>query len=307
MAAAGRRPRRRRRDDRRLEAPARAGPRRDLQRPALQLPDPRAGDARRRLGAAAGPPGRAGGGARAAAHARLRVLERQAREPRSASSPRARWSRRSTGSWRRSTSRTSVMLTDPRVLQHPLAGAAARAHAADRPVPGGAVSRRVLITGGGGQLASDLEAQPAGRRGGSRAVPRRARHHRRRAPSTARLRRVRPDGRLQLRGVPQRRGLRARGGPGVRGQRAGGEATSRAPRPARARAPLHQLRLRRQRRAEPYDEERPAEPAQHLRDLQARRRARRAGLRAGCARRAHRGPLRPARQRLEGRQLRARG
>ncbi len=32
----------------------------------------------------------------------------------SASSPRARWSRRSTGSWPRSTSRTRSMLTDPR-------------------------------------------------------------------------------------------------------------------------------------------------------------------------------------------------
>ena len=48
VAPAGRRPRRRRRDDRRLRGARREGPRRDLQRPALELPDPRAGDARRR-------------------------------------------------------------------------------------------------------------------------------------------------------------------------------------------------------------------------------------------------------------------
>ncbi len=41
-----------RRDDRRLRGAGREGPRRDLQRPALELPDPRAGDARRGLGAA---------------------------------------------------------------------------------------------------------------------------------------------------------------------------------------------------------------------------------------------------------------
>ena len=51
VAPARRRARRLRRDDRRLRGARREGPRRDLQRPALQLPDPRAGDARRRLGA----------------------------------------------------------------------------------------------------------------------------------------------------------------------------------------------------------------------------------------------------------------
>ena len=46
---------------------------------------------------------------------------------------------------------------------------------------------------------------------------------------------------------------------------------------------------------------RPPEPPQHLRDLEARRRACRAGLRARRARRPHRRPLRPARQRVQGR------
>ena len=55
---------------------------------------------------------------------------------------------------------------------------------------------------------------------------------------------------------------------------------------------------------EPYDEERPAEPAEHLRDLQARRRARRPGLRPGCARRSYRRALRAVRERVKGRQLR---
>ena len=47
----------------RLRGAGRAGPRRDLQRPPLELPDPRAGDARRRLGAARRARGRARGGA----------------------------------------------------------------------------------------------------------------------------------------------------------------------------------------------------------------------------------------------------
>ena len=79
VAAAGRRPGLRRRDDRRLRGPRREGPRRDLQRRPLQLPDPRAGDDRRRLGAA----DRAARCALeeapvAEALARLRVLEREA-------------------------------------------------------------------------------------------------------------------------------------------------------------------------------------------------------------------------------------
>ena len=52
-----------------------------------------------------------------------------------------------------------TMLTRPALLQHPLARAAKRADAADRPLPGCSVSTaRALITGGGGQLASDLGA-----------------------------------------------------------------------------------------------------------------------------------------------------
>ncbi len=49
-------------------------------------------------------------------------------------------------------------LSDSASLQHPVAGAPPRADAADRSVQGCALSQRVLITGGGGQLASDLEA-----------------------------------------------------------------------------------------------------------------------------------------------------
>ena len=94
---------------------------------------------------------------------------------------------------------------------------------------------RVLITGGGGQLASDLAEQLGPRRRGARAVARRARHHRRRRGGARRSTRLAPDARLQLRRVPQRRGLRARGGPRVRGQRARRQAAGRALRRRRAR------------------------------------------------------------------------
>ena len=107
VASAGRRPGRLRRDDRRPRGAGREGPRRGLQRPALELPDPRAGDAGGRLGAAARPLGHARGAPGADAHARLRVLEHQARQHARASSRRARWSRRSPASSPRSTSRTA--------------------------------------------------------------------------------------------------------------------------------------------------------------------------------------------------------
>ena len=95
VAPARRRARRLRRDDRRLRGARREGPRRDLQRPALELPDPRAGDARRRLGAARDRPrDRARGGPGAEAHARLRVLEREALDDARASSRATRCSRR---------------------------------------------------------------------------------------------------------------------------------------------------------------------------------------------------------------------
>ncbi len=60
------------------EAPREKVRGRDLQRRALQLPDPRAGDDRRRLGPAHRPPRHARGGSRAGADAQLRVRERQA-------------------------------------------------------------------------------------------------------------------------------------------------------------------------------------------------------------------------------------
>ena len=66
----------------------------------------------------------------------------------------------------------------PALLQHPLAGAAQRAQAAARAVRVGPVTCGRLITGGGGQLASDLEA--AARRRRARVLARRARHRRRR-------------------------------------------------------------------------------------------------------------------------------
>ena len=111
---------------------------------------------------------------------------------------------------------------------------------------------------------------------------------------------------LQLRGVPQRGGVRARGGPLLRGQRPRGQAAGGALRRERreARPPEHQLRLRRH-RAGPVPGGRAAVPAQHLRALQAGRRVRGARVRARARIVARGGrSLRPARQRVEGRQLR---
>ena len=99
-----------------LEAPADQRPRRDLQRPPRQLPDPRAGDARRRLG-------RSCSAARSRLeevpaagqhHPQLRVLEREARASGSASSRASRSSTPSPTCWRGSTSPTRPALTDPR-------------------------------------------------------------------------------------------------------------------------------------------------------------------------------------------------
>ena len=163
----------------------------------------------------------------------------------SASSPRARWSRR-LASWHVDRRGGQDDAVRPAVLQHPLARAAQRADASDRPVPGCPVSterpdhrrRRAARLGPRGAASH--------RCGGRRAVPRRPGHHRRRGRSR-RVRRRAADGRLQLRGVPQRRGLRARGRSRVRGQRACGEAARRAlRRPRRAiRPPQHELRVRR--------------------------------------------------------------
>ena len=103
----------------------------------------------------------------------------------------------------------------PAVLQHPLARAAQRADASDRPVPGRPVSaERVLITGRRRPAGLRSEAQL---RGDAEVV----------APSRAELD-ITDDAafaprsiacsrrRLQLRRLPQRRGLRDRGGPRLR-------------------------------------------------------------------------------------------
>ena len=178
VAPAGRRPRRLRRDDRRPRGARREGPRRDLQRPALQLPDPRARDARRRLGAAARPLGHARGAARAEAHARLRVLEHQAREH--ARLPAValgrRGDRRHPGRDRR---RGPHDAHGPALLQHPLARAAQRDDAADRPrsrprcEPSDPHHR-----GRGPAGLRPRVAAPGRRRGAAAPVARRPRHHR---------------------------------------------------------------------------------------------------------------------------------
>ena len=94
VAAAGRRPGLRRRDDRRLRGARREGARRDLQRRPLELPDPRAGDDRRRLGAADRAPGaRSRRRRRRSSRATTSARTRSSR-PRSASSRAARCSRR---------------------------------------------------------------------------------------------------------------------------------------------------------------------------------------------------------------------
>ena len=72
---------------------------------------------------------------------------------------------------------------------------------------------------------------------------------------------------------------------------------------ARIRAPQHELRVRRRGRPTVWRGRAP-EPAQHLRDFEACRRACRSGIRARCAGGPHRRSLRPARQRVQGRKLR---
>ena len=100
----------------------------------------------------------------AQAHPRLRVLEREALGSAGIHSPPVggRGGRRPA---ERRRPQRSVEAHRSSLLQHPLAPAAARGKAAHRGVRLGLVSlRRVLITGGGGQLASDLEELLAGRR-----------------------------------------------------------------------------------------------------------------------------------------------
>ncbi len=236
VAAARRRARRLRRDDRRAGGARRPRPRRDLQRAALELPDPRARDARRRLRAAARPPGHA----RARSRPRSSRATTSARTPsspaRSASSRRARWSRRSPASSPSIDVEDKTMLSDPRFYNIRWLELLNEITPQIAPVQGRAVSLdRVLITGGGGQLASDLAAQ-LGPRGAEVLAPSRAELDiTDDGAVAAAFDAAAPDRRVQLRGVPQRRGLRARGGQRVRGQRARRQAARRALRRRRAR------------------------------------------------------------------------
>ena len=207
VAAARRRARLRRRDDRRLEAPAEkvrgeifnvlhsnyqirelamlvAG--------SVQLTRPQG----RRSTEAPAP----------AAHARLRVLEREALDARSASSRAARCVEAVTDMLARIDVEDRATLTDPRYynirwleLLHELKPRLER-------FASGPVSERVLITGGGGQLG--LRPRGAARRRRGHAFSHAELDITDDAALDARLRRGRARRRLQLRRVPQRRRLR---------------------------------------------------------------------------------------------------
>ncbi len=161
-----------------------------------------------------------------------------------------------------------------------------------------------MITGGGGQLASDLELLLAD--GWETAAPPRAELDvTDDAAVESAVAELPPRGRIQLRRLPQRRRVRTERGPRVRGQRPGGEAARRALRRDRrsARPPEHQLRVRR-RAGRPLRRGRPPAPAKRLRDLQAGRRGGGARVLSRCACGAHRRPLRPPGKRVKGRELR---
>ena len=177
------------------------------------------------------------GGAGADAHARLRVLEREAlAAARVHPAPLGgRGGRRPAGRDRpRPTARSS-----PIRATTTSAGSSSCTRSSRASSSSGRSCERLdasLITGGGGQLASDLEELLAGRSEVLAPHARAARHHRRRRRRAPPSRELAPDAGLQLRRVPQRRGVRARGGPRVRGQRAGGQAPGASAAPSAARS-----------------------------------------------------------------------
>ena len=169
-----------------------------------------------------------------------------------------------------------TVLTDPRHYNIRWLELMSELQAAVRALRHRPVVPRTLITGGGGQLASDLATRVDGAVALSHAELDIADAD----ALDARVRRAHAGARAQLRRVPQRRRLRARARLGVGGQRARGARARAALRPARreAGALLDQLRLRRTpRRA--VRRGRPSEPAVDLRPDEAGRRARGAGLR----------------------------
>ena len=164
-------------------------------------------------------------------------------------------------------------------LQHPLARADERAQAAaralrDRPV-------RALITGGGGQLASDLAALLGERC--RRAAPTRSSTSPTRGAVDRAFERARARRRLQLRGVPQRRRVRARARQRLGGERARGRLDLRS-RAARSSCTSRRTTSSTAAAPEPYGEDDLPVAAQRLRAHEAGRRVRGAGLRARRAR-----------------------
>ena len=177
-----------------------------------------------------GPQGPARGGAGAEAHARLRVLEREALDD-ARVRPRRSVLESVTDMLEQLEGDRAGAAHRPAPLQHPLARAPAARSGRRWILPSGPV--RALITGG--RRAARVTTSPScsGRTRPSRRTPRRARH-RRRGRRRARLRRGRARRRLQLRRLPQRRRMRDRGRAGLGDQRPRGQETS----PARRRAKL---------------------------------------------------------------------
>ena len=176
--------------------------------------------------------------------------------------------------------------------------ARARALVDDEPDPLSARRlTRVLVTGGGGQLAAEFALLL----GADAVAPvaRRARRRRRRRRSSARSPSTRPTLVAALRRLDgrRRRRERSRGRLGRSTRRA--RATSRAPRapPAPARARTRPTTSSRG-RADGYVESVAGRAAHRLRRLQARRRGRGARRAPGRPRRAHRLGVRAARQEL---------
>ena len=275
-----------------LRGARREGARRDLQRPSLELPDPRAGDDRRRLGAADRPPGRARGGAGAEADARLRVLEREALDDARASVPRRSVLEAVTELLEQLEGTDPAELTDPRhynIRWLELLCEVRPALDSFRRFCEGADHRRrrpARLATSQALLGRELDVRAS-------ATPSST------SPTTRRVERAFERGRarrrLQLRRVPQRRRLRERARAGVGGQRRGGAEPGRgAARRSSTSRPTTSSTARRERAVR--------------RGRSARRRGRstrspsspastRRWPTASAAGGAHRRPLRPPRQR----------